>query len=414
MRVAWFSALQDSIRFSPSAYCTSIIVPELRKKGIIVEVYSDLISSLHHGIQTDHYLNAQKCHEKNPYDLFFHQVEDGQHAHFLRSAVGLYPGVTYFHDLYLSDLGPDPLTNSPWGFVAEVMHDSKDSQLIEWPDRLKEFPRKGPFPEREFALSWGAIFSNIRMCTDAKNKDSSKLLATLSYPIAIPAELNQKSSIIALYGSPFIEDRIHKIIPALKKLSQHKIIWAVAPKHYQIAKDRLKEFSAEYIQLIQVTRLEEWAEVVSTASVCLHLHHSVYGNLSPFIETSLVSGAHVLITEGIDESQFPTDVVFTIPAGETESQMIYETVKTVLQNPKMTPHILGKEYVVMNNNLETVVGDFLALFKQSKANQENLKLRWQDVQTSARNALFAEVKKYQKDSVFADPFSSIYKELEWQ
>lgn len=413
MRVAWFTAREQASRWSPSAYLTRSIVPYLREKGLQIDLFSDQVQGQNAVGPLYHYLMAGQMHRVAPYDVFFHQVEEGIEAHFLRTAIGLYPGLTYFHDLYLSDLGPDPLTNSPWSFVANLMHESVPAAQIQWPDRLQEFPRRGPFPEREFALSWGAVYASTRMCADAHTRDPHKHLAVIPYPISFNQYQGPKASVVALYGSPFIEDRMHKVLPALKKIPNIKVLWGVPARLCAYAKDRLKEFHADFVEIVPIAQLHEWAEIASSAAVCIHLHHSVYGNCSPFIETSLAAGSHVLMTEGIDDVHVPRDIVCTIPAGETESTRIFETIKAILQTPSLLPHTLGQQYVEHHHNPAALGAEFVKLFEQSQAVFAPKQEWWRTMQQAARTAVFHEIARPTHEGIFHDPFAPVYESLGW-
>ncbi len=413
MRVAWFTAREQSNRWSPSAYVTRSIVPYLREQGLQIDLFSDQVQKQSAVGPHHHYLMAGQMHRDASYDVFFHQVEEGSEAHFLRTAIGLYPGLTYFHDLYLSDLGPDPLTNSPWSFVANLMNDRVPTAQMQWPHRLQEFPRRGPFPEREFALSWAAVYASTRMCADAHSRDSRKPLAVIPYPISFDMHDVSKASVVAVYGSPFIEDRMHKVLPALKKMPNVKVIWGVPAPLWSYAKDRLKEFYADFVEVLPIAHLHEWAEVASSAAVCVHLHHSVYGNCSPFIETSLAAGAHVLMTEGIDDTQFPQDLICPIPAGETESSRIFETIKAIMQTPSLLPHALGQQYVEHNHNPAAIGAEFVKLFEQTQSSFIAKQEWWRSLQVAARAAVFDEIARPQSEGVLSDPFASVYRSLGW-
>src|SRR5690606_23982396 len=100
---------------SPSAYFTSLVLPELENSFEIELFDSEEREVL--GRRTKHFLKAAAIHAVSPFDLFFYQLENAKEAHFVRFHLGLQPGVVLFHDLFLSDEGPEPLLESHWRAV---------------------------------------------------------------------------------------------------------------------------------------------------------------------------------------------------------------------------------------------------------------------------------------------------------
>ena len=400
------------------------MVPRLRQHGFDIEVFSDQQCE---GVQ--HYLTAGYEHSRKPFDLFFHQVESGVAAHFLRTAVGLFPGIVFFHDLYLPDLGPDPLTNSPWSFVADLLKTNPEGS-IDWPSRTQEFPRVGPFPEREFALAWGSIFSNPRFHQDAINHRLSAAMKKsffIPMPIQVPTLESTGSNTdtsehanIVIFGNPFAEDRVQKSLLAIKKISNTRPIsttWAVHPTHVSIAKAQVALLGVPSVQVIPVQSLADWTAVASTATVCMHLHYSVFGSLSPFIETSLALEKPVLISDLIDNRYYPEGAVWTIPPGGNETQYIEHTLASILETPALQQNQIGKNFVTANNDPTLIVHEFVSMFTACVSSTlfTSLSTRWSSVRHAAHQDLLKDQATHGVGSNVDSNFTlqAVYDELDW-
>ena len=417
MRIAWFTAQVLRGTFTPSVYLTQMIVPRLRALGVEVTLFSDTVNEHH-----EHFLNAGSLHEKNPYDVFFHQVEEGKRSHFLRTAVGLYPGVVFFHDLYLSDLGPDPLTNSPWSLIAGHLEKEKD-EAIAWPNRLTEFPRKGPFPEREFGLAWGALFANPRLRQDGRHApkqtphSTEKMTGFIPYPVAQKIEhpigqIDLSANKVAICGSPFIEDRIHKIFLGLRGLKKiPPIEWMVAPEHREIALKRVQEFGFHSIKIVADCSVESWAEIVSSASAAIHLHYSVFGSLSPFVEISMASEVPILISGLIDDRYYPEDTAFTVLPGESEGRSVALLLENILDARMRNQD--GRRFVEANNSPDQIAIEFISVFKNFIVASRCYQERWNRIVLQARNSLLNEIASLDDDHGSSNGFKKVFDELGW-
>ena len=138
----------------------------------------------------------------------------------------------------------------------------------------------------------------------------------------------------------------------------------------------------------------------------MHLHHTVYGNNSPFIEVSLLSGAIVLVSEGIDDFLYPGNSMITIPSGEYEARTIFEVLKSVIDESESFPNGSGSAFVKANNSLDSVISEFQVLFPLFLERTKEKKNNWTQIALDAKQSLMSEIPS-------RDSFSSVYNELGW-
>ncbi len=416
--IAWFTANDsNSGLLSRSSYLTKIIVPALIKQGIDVDLYSDITSNFYIddklSLPVKHYLTAGDYHQDKNYSLFFHQVEEGKQYHFLRALIGLYPGITFFHDLYLSDLGPDPLTNSPWSWVSSKLYSQEFLQHIDWPDRLKEFPRVGPFPQREVSLSVATISPTVRFCDDISRSEYAKGKKNFfcPYPIdpkIIRAACNEENRAtqsanqlkIAIFGSANIEDRVHKLFLALRNVNKKVCVnWMLPASSVQIASARAEEFNIK-CQFVTDVSCESWFKIVSESDIATLTRFSAFGSLSPYLDVALLASKPVIVTDFGDADYYPNNIVSKIQMGSFEANKIAKLIND-LSTKDPVSNSQGRSFVLENNQLDQVLHNLICVFNATYQAQQNTNLRWNEL---VKNA------SIEFDQVI---FQKEYRELGW-
>jgi hypothetical protein len=401
--IAWFTrndVEQNSCDYKLplSTFLTKALVPLFNSAGIKVSVFSDNVTDIvcddGKSYKVGHYLNAyQNKLVGEKFDIYFHQVEEGKKSHFLRSAIGIYPGITYFHDLYLTDLGPDPLTNSPWSWVANKVFSEKiGSNLlienIDWPNYSDEFPRNGPFPQREVSLSIGTLSSSRRFCDDITRSEfaKNKLNYFCPYPVtpypstSCPESLTTESKNdslfkIALLGTPNIEDRIHKIFAAIRSLkTKTKVFWLVDKANLSTAKARAEEFGIT-VEFFHSVNPNCWFNLLSNCNAGIQLRFTSFGGLSPFIEYGLVTQKPLLVSDFGDSDYYNDNYLYKIPMGSFESNSVKYILENIIAGNKNINLIGAKDFVTNNNDKNYIFQNLLAAFEninnQSKSEINN-------------------------------------------
>lgn len=411
LRVAWHSSLRTDI-FSKSHYFSSILLPQLRER-FDIELFTDGFEELP-GYRTNHFLSAELRHQKEPFDIFFYQVENGTQFHFLRSALGLHPGVTLFHDYYMTDLGPDPLTNSPWELVIDKLGDPS----IAWPERETEFPRTGPQARREVGLTRVPVFTSARVHNDYQREFGvEKLSWHLPMPVleermlrAVPSGDQLR---IAFCGRCAIEDRAHKLFMALHDLKTPATLsWLIDASEQDKAEELLKEFRIKNAEIIVGRNPEQWGKVAAEASVCVHTLFSVFGSTEPYLLQSMMQAKPCIVTDFADATNLPSDTVWKIRPGDTESTEIRYALEAIQKDGRLLVNEVARQFALENHGASIVAKELGLLFERSMEALRSSEEQWKILMQSASDALAKEQSRYLLDWN-KEQIKSVYHELGW-
>ena len=420
LKVAWFSdlALGDNPQ-SLSAYFSHKLLPYLQNKFDITLYHNSF--KRHPGFKTFHYLKAFEDDLQFPYDIFFYNLEDDKRSNFVRSHIGLIPGITYFHHFNFSNYGPEPLLNSPYQDVVKKFN----QELDDWPKREKKYKPSGPAAFREAALSPVAIFSSAHLLNQYKQSIRLKLQIDsreelnafyLPYPIEFETKKLKNSSPlfkVAMVGSVRIENRPHKVLAALKDLNfPYKLHWLLRPDELNQAAQMLQEFSIENAELHDTYNPDFWQKIVSDADCALHTLFSVYSHLEPFLGISLYAGAPVIATNFAAVEYLPDKLVFKIDPGERESLQIKEALKFIAANAEKFSPDLSTEFAAEFYNAEQVALELAEVFRQRSDYLAAVRAKWKILEKEAAKSLLSETLSFLgADSKFLHP---VYEELGWK
>jgi hypothetical protein len=423
LRLAWFSALEESDPESVSAYFTAQLLPHFASRFEIELFHPDF--SRDGEVPAYHYLTALDRHARQPFDLFFYQIEDRRSSAFVRTHLGLMPGVTLMHDLLFLDYGPEPLLNSPWQSVVEKFNRSE----IEWPARNAKFPRTGPIAIREAAFAAAPLFSSIRNLQEFNSHIDVRLDGSLPATyIPLPVDPRifksrrlQSISRIAYCGSPRIEGRAHKLLEALSSSeSGFNLLWLVANEEVEQARMLLEENGVERAEVIGGRTPERWIEVSGRCDVAVHTLFSAYGQPGPYLEISLMRGMPVIVSRFGHTDHLSDSVVFKVEPGESEAVQI----RLLLERLKVSPSVVDCDGVHRFArelfDRRAVAGELESVFHSAREKLAPLYQRWSSLQEEARAALLKEVAGLDaSSSVFGtsaapeSPFQSAYRDLGW-
>ena len=425
LRVAWFSPLDVAGDQSPSvsAYASAELLPLLREEFEIDLFHNDFQSYL--DFPTYHYLSAFLHHRERPYDIFFYQVEDRISSNFIRQYSGVVPGIVWFHDFLFTHHGPEPVLNSPWEEVIGKYNDDARP----WPARGTEFDERGPIGVREGGLSFGTLFSseighsefrrNVEQQLGGKDVRRS---AYLPLPAATTAGVRDDFSSferICFCGSPRIEHRAHKFFQALSELDNFfQLTWLIEESERSAAEELLREFSLVNATLVSGRCPRKWAELVTDNDIAVHSLFSVYGQLGPYLATSLSAGLPCFVTDFASAEFLPDSLLFKIRPGNTEVTE-FASVLRRLRDGEIRHNPAGaREFADGVFHREIVAAELAAFFRSSRNDCRTLGKRWSELEQQARDALLGEVlsRSVEQDPVaeqYSQSLRPVFAELGW-
>ena len=397
LRVAWFA---DSGGLSLSSYTTALLAPKLLRE-LDVQRYT-LSEDPAETSNSRHALSAWDDHRRNPYDICFYQIEDSRDLGPYRILPGLVPGIVLFHDLVFSSYGPEPILNSAWKETIRKFNDPKHP----WPSYQAKHDPEGPLGHREAGLSFVPVFSQVKHSTDYENQIKLSLRTpgavapapALYLPIPVdPLPLSSGSAkTICFAGTPRIEHRAHMLLRAISALDNNtKLHWMLDESEVAQAQDLLVEFGIKNFEITVGRSAQAWKRILADSGIAVHLHFSVFGNLSPYLEMSLMAGLPTLVTNFGIGATFPDSVVFKIDAGESEAQQIAETFsKLQLLGEKFKRQAI-QSYAIETFATDGVAHDLLTLFRRATPYLAQQMKRWENFEAQAK----AELVGYAKNLV---------------
>lgn len=400
LRIAWFSELAARGSQSVSAYCSHALLPELARRHTI-EVFSDSSATGALGLPHYHYLNAYRRHRERPFDIFFYQLEDSKSARFVRAHIGLMPGVTWFHDFFFNDLGPEACHTSPWETTIRQFHDPS----VSFADRSIAPHQLWPRGYREASLSPVALFSSAwarhEFSTMVSNRLESFTGGHLAEVLAVPVRemtAARRQGVdpirIASASVPGIEGRSHKLLPALAGLkATWRLTWMVDDSERDSALAVAREFGVEdRIDLVAPRSWESWEKIVGESDVALHLHTSPFGHLAPFVQISLAAGTPTVVSFAAQGEDFPADTVFHVVPGLHELVQLRAILEGVLAHNSRRYGRRGQEYIRASASVEAVAERLSRLLIEAAPRVREVMNRWSQLQRYAKLELLGEVR----------------------
>lgn len=401
-RVAWFSCFDTNKQESNSlsAYFSQEIVPLLSAE-FEIELYSETVGHFQDR-NVNHFLTAAANHKKQPYDIFFYQIEDGIRGHYARSHASLIPGVTLFHDYLCVNPGPDPLLDSAWK-ISLANYLGKSEQ---WAVRGQGYHEFSPYALREGAFAAVPLFSTERNVGEwRRTKQSwigdkhkrSNLPDALYLPLPVnmqrwTAESTKREKFtVACASPPWMEFRAHKILEAISGFGKTiDFLWLVNPEEKIPAQELLEEFGITTATLVEGRSANNWGSLVASADLAIHTLFSVYGQPGPYLQISLASGIPAVVTNFGASEYLPESVVFKIEPGDTESAQLKELIgKFIVGELQVEPSRLRNFVHEMHDSgsvaleLASIFRNYADLLKQSMSD-------WQNFQNKARQSLLQE------------------------
>ncbi len=414
VRVAWFTPEGDS--GSISQYFSETILPILKKKfseKYDIQIFSDNF------ITSKHFLTAVSEHKKKPFDIFFYQLEDRKSSNFVRIHLGIQPGIVYFHDSYFTTFGPEPILNSPWKDIVCKSNSKKNN----WPIRNFEHYQKGPFAYRESAFAGVSVFSSEhqrieynRLVEDRVLGGEDKRSYLLPLPGMLATDAIKSSSLkIAYAGKPEIPYRVHKILQAISETENMHFNWLIEKSEETQARELLKAYDVSSFKLFTERSVDNWSSVLSESDIAIHTLFSAFGQLGPYIQSSLISGKPSILTNFASGELYSEKIVFKVQPGNTESMQIREILKT-LEDEGLRKEISEKVKSFANEfyNPEVIASELNSIFDNELNRVMLLNKNWNNLRAEARTSLIKEAPKYIGDeNVWSERYKEHFQELGW-
>lgn len=420
LRVAWFTDTGSSGIETVSAYSSALLLPELARYHD-VEVFADTTAASNFGLQSSHYLTAHRKHQRAPFDIFFYQLEDSKACRFVRGHIGLVPGVTWLHDLFYNDLGPEAFHTSPWETSIAQYHDSS----VAFYDRSRAPHQLWPRAYRETSLSPVVLFSSPWARNEYRRMVSARLeglsgehpAEVLSVPVTIGTVGHAHAGDvlrIACASVTGIEGRMHKVLPALRGLSvPWALTWMVAPEESRAAQELVEEFGiSSWVRIVARRTVECWQSILGKSDLALHLHASVFGRLAPFAQISLSMGVPTVVSFAAQGEDFPESAVFHVVPGSHEGRQVKEIAEVVARRGATACGANGRRFALEANDPAKLAQRLASLLTEWVPHVAYVMDRWERLRQRGQRALLDEVRGLvdKDDQSSMNPFRRVLSE----
>lgn len=445
LRIAWFSPLATAAHdaaASLSVYFSAQIVPRLAAH-FTVDLYHDRFEPVP-GSAAYHYLSAAERHERQPYDIFFYQIEDRAESDFVRGVCNVIPGVTLFHDLYLTRDRPAPMANSAWTAIRGKFHDRN----LPWPARDAKFDVGGPLAEREATMALAMIATSVRnvgeyrrQITDPlvsaarphESADQRSFFLPLPIPVRAPRVLAgpqaapksgpgpETAATIGFAGTPRIEHRAHKLFQALRDSARPwKLVWLIEDHERDAAQALLDEFGIDFATLVGGRSPQRWQALIDEIDIALHPMFSMYGDISVYLGASMMAGLPCVVTRFVQTDHIPEGLVFKIDPGFDEALQIREILRTLHDRTMNWDPQPVHDFAHELHDPAAVADQLGAIFRALAPGSRDFLAGWQGFQADARRSLLQELADImplegaaERRDVFDRLLRPVYDELGW-
>ncbi|MCB0328177.1 MAG: glycosyltransferase [Bdellovibrionales bacterium] len=415
VRIGWFSPvnLPEKTSSTLSAYTTDLLLPQLRNEFDITVFHSGF--QQYQDYKTAHFLSAAEQHSRDPFDLFFYQLEDHPESNFIRQYCGVMPGAIWFHDFLFTSHGPEPILNSPFEDVIEHFN----SDTCDFRERGHEYKERERSGIREAGLSVLRVFSREIAHSECKRRVSSSLtfqeqenrILSAYLPVPIPdvsAPLfdAEDQFRILFCGSVQVEHRAHKLFQAIAALDPSTpVVWLCSLAEQHAAEELIKEYGLSSVQLLPERSPKKWQQLVEERgwrSVAAHIHFSVYGQTAPYLQMSLAAGLPTLISDFGGAEFLPDSLTFKIEPGQTESSQIQIVLEELLSKRVHVDSSAAADFARENFSKEQIGRELSFMVRQALPVLSEMNARWGKLHRAARDevldfALSVHLKRAEED-----------------
>jgi hypothetical protein len=400
----------------------------LLEQWCAIDLFHDSLTQFE-GRSVAPFLSAFDRHTRNPYDIFFYQLEDGRHSYFSRVHLGLIPGVVWMHDFFLSDYGPEPILNSAWHETVKKFRERKHP----WCAHDMKHKPKGPHAHREAALAGVKIFSSERDHSEYRRSIEVSLLPTTArsyyiplpgtFPKVAPAYLSDENSVvrIAYCGAPRIEDRAESLLQALQVAQAGggiHLTWLIDTSERGEAQALihdagLTDSGTTRVTVIEGRNPERWCEIVSQSTLAIHTRFSVFGQLGPYLNISLAAGIPSVVCNFGHGELLPSALVCKISCGTSASRELSKIIETAHKIKAACGDSIADFGVEMFQR-EVIARELMSVFEASRPALASLAGRWSAFEREAKIALSEEAKSHFASDLFGSAaINDAYRELGW-
>lgn len=398
-RIAWFTPTEEIKDFSVAKYTSELLLPNIAKH-FDVTVFSNSFNDTYLGLKQVHYLRAKELHKENPYDIFFYNFEDKPHSNFIRIHLGLIPGIVWFHNFTFTTFGPEPILNSNWKNIIEKFK----QRDIPWTSRDKTIEQEGKLGFREGGLSLKAFFSNPSYAYQY-NACKVRISDDKGIYLPLPVDANDievkkdKKFSIAVSGLASTENRVHKLITALRNLDfDFRVVWLTEESSKEKVGSLLEDFSDT--EILTDYNLSTWREVLAKTDIALHLLFSAYNQVGPFMYQSMVAGKPVICTSFGGSDLISDDLIFKIEPGMYEAREIEHVIKAIYEGRVKFDSKKLAELAKANYSTEMVSGELINFLSDFKKESKIFLSTWNEFMSDSKSDLKDEIYGFHKGNTF--------------
>lgn len=424
-RIAWFSPLTGDTcsAAGPSAYLTRTLIDELQGRFDIVLVsdFEDRAAA----VPVVHFLRAFDMDRESPFDLWVYQLENSKATWFCRMHLAIQPGLVIFHDLLLSDYGPDPMTSTP----SNELLDGYLSENQYFPSLDTFWKPEGPYAFREAAYSPVKCFTSRKDIAEWRRTMSHRPALGdkawfLPYPVSPAASsrpvIREGSRLrVGFAGAPGIEQRSHVVLEALRGAAVHtELVWLIDPAERATAEALIKEFDVESATLVEGRNPERWQSLLVDIDITIHLHFSVFDSPGPYLPVSICSGVPTVLSEFGDALTLPRDFFFFVQPGQKEVFELREVLSqfallSAAQRSTLCDRLKG--YGQEIHSTKIVAGELGMVIEHSIDELSTFMERWRIYRAQARASLLGSQPLNVKSSNewYSRYLSAAFEEIGW-
>jgi hypothetical protein len=391
LRIAWFSPLRG--RRGASAYATELLAAHVSQK-CDVEFFHDRFESFE-PYRAFHYLSCFSRAGRRDFDVYFYQVEDGIESHFTRAHLALAPGAVWFHDYMLADRGPESLRLSPWRDIVGAFAKGGELRSI----RLIDAADRKPVAEREAAFAPVALFSSARDHAEFRRAAGARIRGISSAHLPFPVRPEIPASALAgrriIYcGAPGVEDRSHKLLPAVLELgSRAELVWLIDPQERSAAEARIAEFGLGNVEIVEGRSPRRWEELTSTAAAAAHPHFSAYGRTGPYLHISLKAGLPCVITDYWGHDFYTDSVAVKVAPGDQETLGYREAIRGVLGAEGAALGRRAREFAGEYFEAPLIAAELRTVFERDADALREFGAAWRGFQSRAKGAVLEDIRE---------------------
>lgn len=390
-RIAWCAPSSETPGATLSQWTSKLLLP------ILEEHFEIVCFDQHGGDSGVNFAVAEREHSRVPFDLFVYHLENSPAARFARFHLGIRPGVTWFHDLFIEDPGPVSLRESSWrGTIASFVGDRP--ALPERLEFLSYSDGVDQCAEREAAFSAISIGSTADICVELSRRENTSLRCgrERTRPSFIPTPTRLVECVasrpgkVVFCGGLAAAHRAQKVAQAVRASKCREFVWLVDPQEREAAAGLLSECGVTQGRIETGRAPERWQQIVADAAVALHPGAGPQHHANPWLSISLMAGVPVIAAVPGWGSHIPSRALCAYEPGDHEQLQIAEALKFLLGADSRQIGASGRRFAREALSPRAIAGEFLVLVRHSMPWLRDLDARWSAHRRVAFEALSRE------------------------